>query len=109
MLAHRIETAACHLGDKLTSLDIKSVGISEYNQRYLSTKIFQLKGSLQTYAYLLWLSFRDRLTPVDNAVFVDYGGGRGVMSFLAKEMGVKTVIYNDIYDVSCVDVRRLSN
>ncbi len=40
---------------------------------------------------------------------VDSGGGSGLISFLASEMGIGTVIYNDIYDVSCMDAGRLSN
>lgn len=31
------------------------------------------------------------------------------MSLLAAELGVGTVIYNDIYDVSCKDIEILSN
>ena len=38
-------------------------------------------------------------------MFVDYGGGPGTLSLLAKELGIGTVIYNDIYDVSCRDAR----
>jgi len=38
---------------------------------------------------------------------VDYGGGSGLLSFLALEAGIGTVIYNDIYDVSCEDARKL--
>jgi len=35
-------------------------------------------------------------------------GGGGMLSFLAKEMGIGTVIYSDIYDISCRDVKLLS-
>ena len=31
------------------------------------------------------------------------------MSFLAKEIGIGKVIYNDIYDISCDDVKVLSS
>jgi hypothetical protein len=41
-------------------------------------------------------------------VFVDYGGGSGLMSLLVKEMGIGTVMYLDIYDVSCSDVKQLA-
>jgi SAM-dependent methyltransferase len=38
-------------------------------------------------------------------VFLDYGGGTGFLSLLAKELGINSVVYNDIYEVSCVDAR----
>jgi hypothetical protein len=38
-------------------------------------------------------------------VFLDYGGGSGILSLLAKEFKIGTVIYNDIYDVSCKDAK----
>jgi hypothetical protein len=40
---------------------------------------------------------------------LNYGSGCGILSFLAAEMGIGTVIYNDIYDISCTDVKILSN
>jgi SAM-dependent methyltransferase len=42
-------------------------------------------------------------------VFVDYGGGTGFLALLAKELGIGTVIYNDIYDVSCHDARFIAD
>jgi hypothetical protein len=42
---------------------------------------------------------------LERFVFVDYGGGTGLLSFLAKEAGIGTVVYSDIYDVSCADVK----
>lgn len=39
---------------------------------------------------------------------VDYGGGTGLLALLAKELGFKSVIYNDIYKGSCDDVKELS-
>ena len=43
--------------------------------------------------------------PITEAMFVDYGGGCGILSFLAKEAGFKKVIYNDVYDGSVNDAR----
>ncbi len=41
-------------------------------------------------------------------MLVDYGGGSGLLSFLAYQLGIGTIVYNDIYDVSCDDVRELT-
>jgi hypothetical protein len=60
---------------------------------------------LQVYGYLLAWILADNELPLEKFTFVDYGGGHGVMSLLAKELGIGRVIYNDIYDVSCNDVQ----
>lgn len=108
-LLDQIEFAQIRLYNKLINLDIKELNISEYNQRYLGSKIATLKGALQLYGRLLYLSVNNRQISLEKVVLVDYGGGSGVMSFLAVEMGIGTVIYNDIYDVSCSDVGCISN
>jgi hypothetical protein len=57
--------------------------------------------------YMLgWLISRLRVA-WEQAVLVDYGGGSGYISFLAKALGIGKVIYADIYDVSCRDAGKL--
>lgn len=99
---------AC-ISRKLRRLDLRPGYISEYNQRYLQSKIENLDSTLKTYAQLLKLCLTGTGIPLARFVLVDYGGGSGVLSFLAKELGIGTVICNDIYDVSCRDVTRLSD
>lgn len=108
-LLKQIESAQLRLYNKLVNLDIKSLNISEYNQRYLGNKIANLKPELQLYGRLLYLSLKNSLIPAGKFTLVDYGGGSGLISFLASEMGIGTVIYCDIYDVSCADVACLSS
>ncbi len=103
-----IEAAASRLHEKLRKTDLKKTGISEYNTRYLSSKLALPDASLRLYSYLIALAFTGG-ADADRAVMLDYGGGSGMMSFLAKELGVGKVIYNDIYDVSCADVRKMSS
>jgi len=103
-----INLAAESLHKKLIQIDLKQLGISEYNQRYLSEKLANPIGSMQLYSYLLALSLIGNKFPLNRFVFVDYGGGSGCLSLLAKEMGIGRVIYNDIYDVSCNDVKILA-
>lgn len=107
-LLERINSAADTLETKLRRLDLKELNISEYNQKYLSTKLPYLTGHLQIHSYLLLLSLSDYHVPLRDFVFVDYGGGNGILSLLAKESGIGRVIYNDIYDVSCDDIRVLA-
>lgn len=109
LLSDRIASAQVRLRAKLLALDVKTCGISDYNQRYLGAKIDRLEATLQLYGHLLCLSLGRQPIPLERFVLVDYGGGSGVLSLLALELGIGAVIYNDIYDVSCKDVRLLSN
>ena len=108
-LLDQIGLAKIRLYNKLINIDIKSLNISLYNQRYLESKISGLKSMLQLYGRLLYLSLNKSQISLPKFVLVDYGGGSGLISCLAAEMGIGTVIYNDIYDVSCRDVRLLSD
>lgn len=108
LLTDQVAAAQIRLRDRLAGLNIKSLGISEYNKRYLGEKIPNIEGTLEVYGRLLYLSCCRSSHPLDRFVLVDYGGGSGVLSFLAKELGIGTVIYNDIYEASCTDVRLLS-
>jgi len=106
-ILHKLCNACSRLEQKLAKLDLNSLGISEYNQQYLRNKIASLEHTLQLYGYLVLLSLSPERIDVDDCTVLDYGGGSGIFSFLAKEMGVGRVIYNDIYDVSCRDVKQL--
>ncbi len=108
-LIQEISLAKDRLHKKLLALDIGSRGITEYNQRYLGGKLKNIDGELDLYGYLLRLCLSNNSLPVQQSVFVDYGGGAGVLSLLAKELGIGKVIYIDIYDGSCNDVGILSN
>lgn len=107
-LKNMIRVAEVRLCNKLLALDLDNSGISEYNQRYLGTKIDNLSTMIRLYGHLLYLTLRRQPVMLDRFTMVDYGGGGGIISYLAMELGVGTVIYNDIYDVSCNDVKVVS-
>ncbi len=46
--------------------------------------------------------------PVEDSVFVDYGGGCGILSLAARLIGFNTVICNDIYEKSLIDAKTIS-
>lgn len=98
-----VEKAAHRLYEKLVNLDVNEFDISDYNKRYLDDHIKNLYGVLQRYAYIMVWSVANMNIPFNEFVFLEYGGGTGIMSMLAKELCLGTVIYNDIYDVSCRD------
>lgn len=105
-LLNDINSAADRLFNKLKDLDLKATNISDYNKVYFGGKLTNLISDLQKYSYILsWSLFESETTSKD-FVFLDYGGGSGMLSLLAKELGL-TVIYNDIYDVSCKDAETI--
>jgi 2-polyprenyl-3-methyl-5-hydroxy-6-metoxy-1,4-benzoquinol methylase len=104
-LLTNINSAACRLYEKLKVLNINTLNISDYNKRYIGKKFENLISSLQLYSYLLSLTVDKTEIPKNKFTLIDYGGGSGLLSLLAKELGIETVIYNDIYDVSCKDAK----
>ena len=108
LLLREIDLAADNLRKKLIRLDLGRLDISQYNQRYLGRKLNSILPSLQIYSHLLAWSLAAYSSSLEQFVFVDYGGGSGVLSLLAKELKIGTVIYNDIYDVSCRDAQLIA-
>ncbi len=102
-LLQDINRGATLLFDKLSVLDVDALDVSDYNKRYLKRYQHKLRTHLQRLAYLLSWTLHSENKPLSEIVMVDYGGGSGLLSLLAKACGVGTVIYNDIFDVSCQD------
>lgn len=99
-----INQAIDNLSVKLRNLDLNKVSISDYNKRYLKDYIDNYEFFMPLYKKLLEKVINKLSKPVQESSFVDYGGGCGILTFLAVELGFKKVIYNDIYEVSTNDV-----
>ena len=107
-LLRNIDSAANGLFYKLRDLNIDMLNISDYTKKYLTSKLFSFTTNLQLYSYILSWALAETKVPFNEFVFLDYGGGTGMLSLLAKEIGIDTVIYNDIYDVSCRDAHQIA-
>jgi len=104
-----VERAGAKLHDALRRTDPKALSLSEYNQHYLSRYLGNLRSVVQRTTYLFACSVaKYSLADLPGLVFVEYGGGTGLLALLAKAAGLGNVIYNDIYDVSCRDAERLA-
>ncbi len=98
-----VNAAASSLFDKLISLNISALDISDYNKQYLAKYQRKLRTNLQRLSYVLSWALAAGNKKWSDMALVDYGGGSGLLSLLAKECRLGTVIYSDIYDVSCRD------
>ena len=105
LLLKDLNSAAEQLWERLRKLDVMELSISDYNKRYFGEILRDLKASLQLHCYILAYALKEIRLPYSEVVFVDYGGGTGLLALMAKELGIGTVIYDDIYDVSCHDAR----
>lgn len=93
---------------KLNSLNLKSLNISENNRSSLLKYKENFNFYISNYSQFLQKALEKLNVPADKSVFVDYGGGCGILSAMAKEAGFKTVIYNDINRKSTNDAEIIS-
>ena len=103
-----IQQATDRLAKKLDRLNLDALVISDYNKRYLKDYITNFTFFMPLYKSLLEKVMLQLTKPIAKSTFVDYGGGCGLLSFLAIELGFQKVIYNDIYKVSTEDVQVIS-
>jgi len=99
---------AFELHHELEAIDLTQTDLSEYNKRYLGDIKGNIVGYLQVYNHLIEIALHGRLIEFHNYTFIDYGGGSGLLSLLAKKIGFGMVVYNDIYNVSCLDAQKLA-
>ena len=102
-----LKNASIRLSEKLSRIDLACSGNSKVNQRSLDRQRQGMQHSFGIYARLLDMSLGSNQAALDRTVIVDYGGGSGTMSMMAKELGIGTVVYADVYDGSCADAGRL--
>ncbi len=104
----KVSDAAIQLYARLKKCRLNALNISDYNKRYLKDYIDHYTFYIFIYSQLLLNAIGELKRPIEECTLVDYGGGCGLLSFLAKEAGFKTIIYNDIYEVSVNDVPVIS-
>jgi len=107
-LVTAVRSAAARLARKLSALDANRLEISPYIRRHVRMKQESIEAYLQLYAFILAWSLAQNRRPLEDVTFCDYGAGSGVLAMLARELGIGTVIYNDIYDVSCRDAELIA-
>ncbi len=96
-LGIQINDACKKLYQLLKSIDVETLPLEPFykwyfNKCHLSRPIF----SLQTSARLLYNAIEATGKPASNVVIMDYGAGLGTLYIIAKMIGVKKIIYNDL-------------
>lgn len=108
VLSAKLDNAANNLYKKLYGLNVQDLKVSDYTKRYLEDHKKKLIYSLQVYTYMLFWSVKLSNKSLSDLSILENGGGTGILCLLAKEVGVKNIIYNDVYDVACNDFKELS-
>jgi hypothetical protein len=96
------------LTEKLRNLDLQALNLSDYSKKYMTFLIDDIGETLGRFEQVIREAISHSKKDVSQLTLVDYGGGVGLLSLLAREIGFKSVIYNDIFEGSCDDVRTIS-
>jgi 2-polyprenyl-3-methyl-5-hydroxy-6-metoxy-1,4-benzoquinol methylase len=88
--------------DKVGTTNFQDSNLTKYSLSKITDPSW-ISPKIRMYSYLLWLALRGM--DKEKCIFVDYGGGLGLMSVLAKAAGVKTVVYIDIDSYTCKDAQ----
>lgn len=92
--------------------NLKEIGMSTYSQRYMDVvfgSAFRRAYSLTKYGHLLSKALQEHTVgDLRDLTLVDYGGGHGTLSLLAKEAGVGEVVHSDIFATSSKDAQLLA-
>lgn len=96
-----------NLCKELQQLNYATLGISAYNQRYIERILPVLDYYLDIYHRAITWALEHAGVPQSDLILVDYGGGHGFLSMLAKRMHIGTVIYVDINPHSVHTARTL--
>lgn len=84
------------LAERLQAIEYDKLPISDYNKRYIGN----LKPALRYFISIYYRCINEGLlakgVEAKKLTLVDYGGGSGFLSILAKEMGIGKVIYIDL-------------
>jgi 2-polyprenyl-3-methyl-5-hydroxy-6-metoxy-1,4-benzoquinol methylase len=107
-LVRIVGRASASLHEKLAHLDPDRLDLTDYTRAYLRRHQGKLRTHLQKFAWVLSWGLARVDKPLGQTTLLEYGGGCGILSLLARECGVGTVVYNDIYDVACVDAETIA-
>ena len=85
------------LTERLKAIDYNKLPISDYNKRYIGNLKPALSYFMHIYADCLQRGLQAIQTPISDVTLIDYGGGTGFLSILAKSIGIgpDTILHGD--------------
>lgn len=95
-MKHDIRQAAKTLVSQLKAIDYERLPISKYNKCYIARLKPVLSYYMKIYADCLLKGLESVGSAPKDITFIDYGGGSGFLSMLAKQAGIGRVIYIDL-------------
>jgi 2-polyprenyl-3-methyl-5-hydroxy-6-metoxy-1,4-benzoquinol methylase len=108
-LASQINIAGNELYNTLQKVNVQNLQLNEHGVEYFSkSHKKRLFFSIQTSAHILYQSITICKKALDEIVIMDYGAGLGSLYLLAKLIGCKSVIYNDLLDYWKFNAQQLS-
>ena len=93
----------------LKTLDYDSLPISDYSRNYIFRLLPNLDYYLEIYHRCLHQMLDELGCPATDVIMVDYGGGHGFLSLVAKTMGIGKVIYVDANPQAVETVQAVSD
>lgn len=103
------KSAKTNLYNKISAIDFNQLAISNYNKEYIGRLKPALPFFLAIYANCLKEGLSRTEKDINEVILVDYGGGSGFLSMLAKEIGIGKVIYIDLNEKSVEAVELIQN
>lgn len=93
---NNIRQAVSLLYRQLKAIDYDRLPISGYNKRYIANLKPALPYYMKIYADCLLKGLKSVGCSPEEITLIDYGGGSGFLSMLAKQSGIGRVIYIDL-------------
>ena len=106
-MKYDIRQAAQALISQLKAIDYERLPISKYNKRYIARLKPVLSYYMKIYADCLLKGLESIGSSPEEITLIDYGGGSGFLSILAKQAGIGRVIYIDLNPDSINTIRIL--
>ncbi len=106
-MTDKINNSLRELFSRLCRAYNQGLDISDYSLQYLKRYISNSSYFFSFYSQVFEKCLHSIREPV-NKVFVDYGGGCGILSLATRLIGFKTVVYNDFCEKSMADAKIIS-
>lgn len=107
-LNRELKAAESAIFSDMHNISLSDLNISETIRKRLKYYVQNLRPSLFTYISVMGAALSESQKPFADMVFIEYGGGTGFLSLLARKLGIGTIIYNDINEVSCKDAKEIA-